>query len=114
MNCSSIVELAEHIVELKNMGISVCIFMGAGVSSSAGVPSANTIMKDIEEKYPYAVKRAQKNRTYGEYTRCLKPGVRKEILKQYMEEPQVNIAHLYLGSFVKKGYVDRIITTNPE
>ena len=69
MNCSSIVELAEHIVELKNMGISVCIFMGAGVSSSAGVPSANTIMKDIEEKYPYAVKRAQKNRTYGEYTR---------------------------------------------
>lgn len=111
MNYSTIGELAEHIRELKTMGVSITVFLGAGVSVSAGIPTAARIMDDIENRFPETVKNAVE-KTYGEYMRCLKPGIRKEILKQYMINPQVNIAHLYLGSFVNKGFVDRILTTN--
>ncbi len=111
MNYSTIEELAEHILRLNEMSITVAIFMGAGVSVTAGIPTANQIVNDIEKKYVNAVRKA-KERTYGQYMQCLKPGVRKEIIKKYMENPKVNLAHLYMGSFVKNGYVDRILTTN--
>ncbi len=111
MNYSTIEELAEHILRLNEMRITVAIFMGAGVSVTAGIPTADQIVNDIEKKYVNAVRKA-KERTYGEYMQCLKPGVRKEIIKNYMEDPKVNLAHLYMGSFVKNGYVDRILTTN--
>lgn len=108
----SMEELVEHIAVLKKEHhVSVTIFMGAGVSISAGVPSANDIMRDLEQKFPHAISKA-KAKSYGEYMRCLGSGTRKELIKKYIANPKVNIAHLYLGSLVKCGYVDRILTTN--
>lgn len=104
-------ELAEHLVGLKKMGIATTVFLGAGVSASTGIPLANEIINILKKEYPTAILR-NKAETYGEIMKVLPLGTRKEFIKKYTDNPKLNLAHLYLSSFVKHGYIDRILTTN--
>lgn len=113
INFSNVSELAEQICALKTgtNPVHISLLIGAGMSVSAGIPTANDMMTDLKELYPVTMAGA-KNKTYADYMKCLQPGTRKEIIKGYISDPKVNLAHLYMGSLVKAGYIDRILTTN--
>lgn len=108
---TTIDELAEHLLFLKKQNISATILLGAGVSASTGIPLANQMVKIIQEAYPQTTKTV-KDGSYAEYMKILPEGTRKEFIKKYTANPKLNLAHLYLSSFIKHGYIDRILTTN--
>lgn len=108
---TTIDELADHLLFLKSINISTTILMGAGVSASTGIPLANQMVEIIKKEYPNKTKTA-KNESYAEFMKILPVSTRKEFIKRYTANPKLNLAHLYLSSFIKHGYIDRILTTN--
>ena len=87
------------------------VFLGAGVSRSAGVPLAGEVVRMIEEKCADQV-RSCKQRDYSRLMECLLPAQRYELLKDCVNGAKLNVAHLYLAALVKAGWVDTILTTN--
>lgn len=109
---ATIDDLAEHLLMIKkDFGIKTTIFMGAGVSASTGIPLANDIAEDIKKRFPHIAKKV-KEETYGEYMRCLPMGIRKNLIQNYIGDAKLNLAHLFLSSFVREDIIDRILTTN--
>ncbi|MFA7361264.1 MAG: tetratricopeptide repeat protein [Candidatus Kapaibacterium sp.] len=97
----------------RNKEYSTTVFIGSGVSKTAGIPTASEIMDDLDkrEHFKNLVKQA-KHRTFTEYMKCLESDQRKDLFIEYIDKAKVNIAHIYLASLVKAGYVDYIVTTN--
>lgn len=109
---ATIDDLAAHLLMLKkDFGIRTTIFMGAGVSASTGIPLANDIAQDIKKRFPHIASKV-KEETYGEYMRCLPMGIRKGLIQKYIGDAKLNLAHLFLSSFVREDIIDRILTTN--
>jgi hypothetical protein len=97
MNYKSISELANHIKELKDRNRETVVFIGAGMSQSAGIPITNGISD---------------GKDYYEYMQDLSPGKRASIFRKYNNQSKVNTAYLFLAYLIKKGYVRNVLTTN--
>jgi len=110
-NKADIKMISEQIRWAKSENFNTCLLLGAGISKSAGIPLAYEIINIIKEKFPGTAKRATKE-TYPEYMRLLTPLQRRELIGSFIDKAQINVAHLYLGSLVKEGYVNRIFTVN--
>ena len=108
---SSIQELANVIRNGLDAGVPIAVVMGAGISVSAGIPTANEIIAQIKDKWSH-VEGIVRNKSYSEYMKCLPKGDREQLLKTLIENSKINISHFYLSELVKKNIVDRILTTN--
>lgn len=105
-------ELAEHLRLHTSDGRKVAFLIGAGVSRSAGIPTAPEIAKDIEKgKFSGLVGRCEE-KTYSGHMGCLPPMSQRELLMEYVRNARLNAAHLYLAAMVKKRLVERILTVN--
>ncbi|MEX0906637.1 MAG: SIR2 family protein [Balneolaceae bacterium] len=91
------------------------VFIGAGMSISAGIPTATEISKEILIKYsdhPSIKKLSEEDKNYYKIMGCLPPPERKKILKEYVNKAKINVSHIYLAHILNLGYVDFILTTN--
>lgn len=98
------------------------IFVGAGFSKTGNIPLAKAICEDIEKRYGHIstirmLKEAKNDgdfqgNYYAELMRQLLPNQRKELLKSYIDQSNVNPAHMYLAQLYKQGYIDYILTVN--
>jgi tetratricopeptide (TPR) repeat protein len=90
-------------------------FLGAGVSKSGNIPLASEIQKDILEKYsnnPKIKNMDEKNKNYSKLMDCLTPFERNKLLKEYIKDAKINVAHIYLAQLLKEDYIDYILTVN--
>ena len=98
------------------------VFVGAGFSKTGNIPLAKAICDDIEKRYGHistiqTLKEAKNDgrfqgNYYAELMRQLLPNQRKELLKRYIDQSNVNPAHMYLAQLYKQGYIDYILTVN--
>ncbi len=68
------------------------LFLGAGVSASAGIPLAGKIVEEIEkdEYLKEIVRGAEKD--YGDYFSRLDQSQAKRIFKKHIEKSKINLA----------------------
>jgi tetratricopeptide (TPR) repeat protein len=97
----------------EHHGSSTILFLGAGVSKSAGIPLASEIMKQIEENEPFKtyIQGCEIN-TYASYMNCLSARDRRNIFNDYISKSRINTSHLYAAQLIAEGYVDCVVTTN--
>jgi len=116
MKETTIEELAYFIKQAKaDNQPQPIFFLGAGASVTGGIPLANSIVKDILEKYPEnprIKKLKEAEQTYPKLMECLSPQKRNELLKSYIDEAKINVTHIYLAQLLKHGFVDYVLTVN--
>ena len=108
---TNIEEIVENLKINKSNMCKTAVLLGAGVSVTAGIPTAKGIMNDIEKKYPTTVSKCR-NKTYQNYMQLLSPNQRRSLIANYVDNAKINLAHLYLGTLIKENYIDRVLTTN--
>ena len=108
---TTIEEIVENLEINRGNECKTAVLLGAGMSVTAGIPTAKGIMKDIEKNMPTTVSNC-KNKTYQNYMQLLGPSQRKKLIAYYVDNAKINLAHLYLGTLIKENYIDRVLTTN--
>lgn len=103
----------------KNEGREKAIvFLGAGVSVSAGIPLTATIVEDIKDKFSNnpIIKECIKtnNDNYYSLMGALTADERRDLFHFYVtrDEVKLNLANIYLAQLLKLGYIDYIVTVN--
>ena len=96
-------------LKLRNRTCSLLI--GAGCSVSAGVPSAQGIVKEIEKRYPAKFAEAPQ-KTYPACMAQLSIGERRDLIAEFVDKAKINWAHVCIALLIREGLVDRVLTTN--
>jgi tetratricopeptide (TPR) repeat protein len=93
---------------------STILFLGAGVSRSAGIPLASEIMEELErdDVYKDFIEQKCKEKTYARYMDALPSADRRRFFKKFIEISNINTSHLYAAHLIAEGYVDCVVTTN--
>ncbi|SDQ44672.1 Tfp pilus assembly protein PilF [Chryseobacterium soldanellicola] len=120
MNKDTIEYLAYLLNEAKNDEgrEKAIVFLGAGVSVSAGIPLTGTIVEDIKVKFSNnpIIKDCIKNKKDDYYSLmgALTADERRDLFHFYVtrDEVKLNLANIYLAQLLKLGYVDYIVTVN--
>ena len=92
-----------------------CVFLiGAGCSKSAGIPMANQLISEIENKFPNAYERAKKKGDlgYNNVMAQLTTAQRNKLLDNHIDKANVNFAYLALAQLFHQRKIDRILTVN--
>lgn len=92
------------------------LFTGAGCSLSAGMPSANDLIREINSKKAYkhlviGLSNDEK-KDYGECMSKLSPIERRKLVQGYIDKSEINWAHIALASMLQAGYISRVVTFN--
>jgi tetratricopeptide (TPR) repeat protein len=104
-------DVAETLRMAREREKSCALLIGAGCSVTAGIPAASGIVSYIQRRYRRGYDRAAE-KTYPLCMAELLPGERRDLIAKYVDPAQVNWAHVCIAQLMKKGYVDRILTTN--
>ena len=107
----SIEEIKETLQNAKARGRGCALLIGAGCSATARVPTAAGFVDIIENKYKLAYQRASQ-KTYPKCMGELLLSERRDLIAQYVDQAQINWAHLCIALLMQAGYVDRVLTTN--
>lgn len=110
----SIEDLAKFMQSYKEDG-KPCVFVtGAGCSITAGIPSANQMVKEMNEQFSsgLAFLSAEDRKDYGKCMENVEVSKRRTYLKNYIEKAKVNWAHIALACLIKEGYINRVLTFN--
>jgi tetratricopeptide (TPR) repeat protein len=118
----TIQDVAHELRQAKERKSKATLLIGAGCSVSAGIPLASGIIAEIKKKHPRAYERAltiaqEKNKyatvpSYGESMKQIGSGPQRDLIRGYIDQAQINWAHVGIASLVDIGCVDRILTTN--
>lgn len=114
---TDIKRIARHMRQLKEDGKSTVLLVGAGISVTAGVPLAGKMIEELkaDEKYNYQLDGLDNKDASNEYNaimRELTSSQRQEYIRHYIDTARINLTHLYIGSLIKEGLVDCVLTTN--
>lgn len=104
-------DIVETLKNAKERGKRCSVLIGAGCSVTAGIPTAQSFVEIIKEKYPRAYDRAEE-KTYPKCMAKLAISEQRDLIAGYVDQAKINWAHIALAQLVKAGYVDRILTTN--
>ncbi|GEM_PF-2237899 len=107
----NIEHLVNAIERAREENIKVNLLVGAGCSVSAGIPLADEIVNDLEERYEDEIKCIE-IKNYGDCMSKLTPVERRRLINSYVSNAKINWAHIGIANLVKKGYIDRVLTTN--
>ena len=109
-------DLAEEMEHAKDSERPFALLTGAGCSISAGIPSANSLIKEINESPKFKNRlRSLKDEYCDDYGLCMRKlpkNMRKELLTPYLEQAKVNWAHIAIASMMKEGFIERALTFN--
>ena len=116
MEKATIEELAYFLQEAKKRDKpSPIFFLGAGASRSGGVLLAGEIVKDILKRFtnsPRIQNLEEEDKTYANLMDRIGTNERNTLLKEYVENAKVNVAHIYIAQLMVNGYADYILTVN--
>ncbi len=87
---------------------------GAGCSVTAGIPLANQIVKELNEKFAVELKSLsdEDRKDYGKCMECIDISKRRNYLKDYIKNAKINWAHIALACLIESGYIRRVLTFN--
>jgi len=110
----AIQRIAAQMIRRKKAGKTTALLLGAGVSRTAGIPSANGFVEIIKKEYNDLVE--DNDTTYQQCMGKLSREQIKELMNRYKDN-KVNPAHFYLSLLVeedkdKKVFVDSLLTVN--
>ena len=105
------------------------VFLGAGASFTAEIPLTGKIIEEISvkfydkpsiENYFKELTKANIGKEVGEKIKPDYYGLMqrldaddiKELFIDYVKNAKLNVAHIYLASMIKAGYVDYVVTVN--
>ena len=98
---------------MKKIGKPGVVFLGAGASRSAGIPTANEIVEYIlNDKDLKQLLSSTEQSEYFEVMADLDSGERHRLLKNFIDRSKINTTHLVVALLASLGYIDCIITTN--
>ena len=107
----SIDEIKETLQNAKSRDRGCVLLIGAGCSVKAGIPAAAGFVEIIKDRYKLAYQRAPA-KTYPKCMGELLLSERRDLIAQYVDQAQINWAHLCIALLMQAGYVDRVLTTN--
>lgn len=119
--------LAASLQDAKKEGGAI-LLVGAGISVSAGIPPAQTLMQIAIENFPNYFTEEEKQQSiedlnklqYNDIMTKLSNVKRKELFKWFIEgnkekgieKAKLNFAHIAIAELLKQGYFSRILTVN--
>lgn len=101
----------ERLRSTKTYSGKCALFMGAGCSTSAGIPNAEGCLKIIQGEYPRAVQN-RRQKTVGGALATLSPAERERVVALCLEGARLNWTHLCVASLLKGGFLQRVLTVN--
>lgn len=104
-------DLVETLRNAKDRGRKCTLLIGAGCSVKAGIPTAAGFVDIIRNEYPQAYGRAR-GKSYPACMNELALSERRDLIARYVDTAKINWAHICIAQLIKKGYVDRVLTTN--
>jgi hypothetical protein len=104
-----VVDALRHSRDVRKRGCSLLI--GAGCSATAGVETAAGFVKLIEQRFKGAHERAAE-KTYPKCMAELSRGQQRDLIIEQVWQAKINWAHMAIAQLIRKGYVDRVLTTN--
>ncbi|MGB0844151.1 MAG: TPR end-of-group domain-containing protein [Alphaproteobacteria bacterium] len=90
------------------------LFVGAGASLSAGIPSASDLVAEIQENFKDSCSSIDDDKK-GDYQACMKAltiSERKTLIQNHLDKAQINWGHLALASLMINGFIGRVLTFN--
>ncbi len=87
------------------------LLIGAGCSTSGGIPDAKGFIEIIRQKYPDIYSKTQ-NKSYHECMAALSESQRHQLISDHITKAKVNWSHISIAQLIKNGYVDHVITTS--
>ncbi|MEG3618654.1 SIR2 family protein [Magnetovibrio sp. PR-2] len=103
--------LIEDLADNHKNEYSTALLIGAGCSKSAGIPLAQGFIDEIKADYRKDYDRA-KEKTYAHCMGALCPADRHALISKYIDNAEINPAHIAIAQLMKEEYVDRVLTTN--
>jgi Tfp pilus assembly protein PilF len=107
----SVSEIKETLRNAKARGRGCTLLIGAGCSFKAGIPTAAGFVDIVRDRHSLAYDRASE-KTYPRCMAELLPSERRDLIASYVDQAQLNWAHICMALLMQAGYVDRILTTN--
>ena len=107
----TIEDVLETLTNCKASGKKCSLLIGAGCSLSAGIPLANGFVEEIKNRHRQDYNRAPE-KTYPHCMAELPPGLRRDLIAEYVDKAKLNWAHIGIAQLIAEGYVDRVLTTN--
>jgi len=107
----SVEEIAETLRGRKARKRKCSLLIGAGVSATAGIPTAAQFVEIIKQREPLAYGRANEKT----YPRCMAQLLRdhqRDLIAEFVDKAKINWAHIGIALLMKEGFVDRVLTTN--
>ena len=109
---SNLEEVVDTLRNSKQQGRACSLLIGAGVSLTAGIPTAAGFVDEIRQRFPAKVKRAPEATTYPACMARLHLGEVRDLISGYVDKARINWAHVCIALLMEHGYVDRVLTTN--
>lgn len=103
--------IVDVLKNLSERGIKCNLLVGAGCSVSAGIPTADGIIKIIKQKFP-SIYSMVGDKTYANCMNALSPDERIDLIKSLVNNAKLNISHILIAQLLKCGYIHRILTPN--
>lgn len=92
-------------------GVKCALLIGAGCSYQAGIPLAQGFVDRIAEDYPREYARAPE-KTYPACMAQLARSDRHKLVCEYVDKAKINWAHISIAQLMRRGFIDRVLTTN--
>ncbi len=108
----SIDEIVETLKDGKDRGRGCTLLIGAGVSVTAGIPTAAGFVDLIQKRFPYKYGQVSLPRTYPKCMGQLLADERRGLISKFVDDALINWAHVCIALLIQNGYVDRVLTTN--
>ena len=92
----------------------ISIVMGAGASRTAGVPTAPSLVEQINKEFDHCLigLSADERKDYGRVMGALSPGDRKSLIEPLLAQSRINWGHIALACIIKSTNVRRVLTFN--
>lgn len=87
------------------------LLIGAGCSVQAGIPLAQGFVDRIAQDYPREYARAPE-KTYPACMAQLARSDRHRLVCEYVDKAKINWAHISIAQLMRRGFIDRVLTTN--
>ncbi|MFO1157044.1 MAG: hypothetical protein U1E43_09855 [Rhodospirillales bacterium] len=92
-------------------GVRCALLIGAGCSYQAGIPLAQGFVDRIAQDYPREYARAPE-KTYPACMAQLARSDRHKLVCEYVDKAKINWAHISIAQLMRRGFIDRVLTTN--